>query len=158
MPTSATKHVLIVCNQPSDNTRTLAEAVLDGAHDSAIDGVEATLKSPLEADAQDVMSASGIIIGTTENFGTMSGLIKDFLERIYHPCLEETQGCPYALYVKAGNDGTGTINAVERIITGLRWKPIQPALLLQGDFQPPFAEQCRELGMLMAAGLESDVF
>lgn len=155
---SMSKRLLIVCNQPSPNTARLAEAVLDGARDSAIDGVSATLKCPLDATPEDVQNADGIIIGTTENFAYMSGLIKDFFERVYNPCLEKTQGRPYALYVRAGNDGAGTVTAVERIVTGLRWKAIQPTLVLQGDFQEHFVDDCRELGMLMAAGLEASVF
>ena len=88
----------------------------------------------------------------------MSGLIKDFFERIYYPCLEKTEGLPYALYVRAGNDGTGAQNAVERIVTGLRWSAIQPCLILRGDYQTRFEDDCEELGMLMAAGLEAGVF
>jgi hypothetical protein len=88
----------------------------------------------------------------------MSGLIKDFFERIYYPCLEKTQGLPYALYIRAGNDGAGTQQGVERIVTGLRWSAIQPCLVLQGDYRDSFESDCEELGMLMAAGLEAGVF
>jgi len=89
--------------------------------------------------------------------------MKDFFERIYYPCLEKTEGLPYALYVRAGNDGTGAKAAVEKITTGLRWAPIQPAITLKGvtlkgDFDSAFEKQCEELGMLMAAGLETGVF
>ena len=60
---------------------------------------------------QDVLTANAVIIGTTENFGYMSGLIKDFFERIYYPCLEKTQALPWALYVRAGKDGAGALRA-----------------------------------------------
>ena len=63
---------------------------------------------------QDVLTANAVIIGTTENFGYMSGLIKDFFERIYYPCLEKTQALPWALYVRAGKDGAGALRAVVR--------------------------------------------
>ncbi|MEZ5450137.1 MAG: hypothetical protein R3E89_14595 [Thiolinea sp.] len=76
------------------------------------------VRTPFEADADDVLAANGIILGTTENFGYMSGALKDFFERIYYPCLEQTQGLSVALYVKAGLDGTGACS-VERILTGL---------------------------------------
>ncbi len=43
---------------------------------------------------------------------------------------------------------------MERIITGLRWKAVQPALVLQGAFAAEsFEAQCHELGATMAAGL-----
>ena len=42
--------------------------------------------------------------------------MKDFFDRAYYPLLERTEGLPYALYVRAGNDGRGTVRAVERIV------------------------------------------
>ena len=152
------KKLLIVCNTPSENTQALANAALNGAQHESIDNTQATLQTPLETNSEDVQQADGILIGTTENFGYMSGLIKDFFERIYYPCLEQTQGKPYALYIRAGNDGLGTKTSVEKIITGLRWKSVQPALILQGDYQPQFVEQVTELGQLMAAGVDNDIF
>jgi len=120
--------------------------------------VHINFKTPEQAVATDVLQADGILLGTTENFGYMSGLMKDFFERIYYPCLEKTQGIPYALYVRAGNDGSGAQSAVERIVTGLRWKAVQPALVMQGEYKESFTEQTRELGLLMAAGLENNAF
>ncbi len=152
------KTLLIVCNTPSPNTEQLAQATYNGASDEAIEHVTAIFKTPLEATANDVLTASGIVLGTTENFGYMSGLMKDFLERIYYPCLEHTEGMPYALYVKAGNDGEGARTSVERIVTGLRWKPVQPATLLSGDFNSEFIDTCFELGMTVSAGIEAGIY
>lgn len=152
------RHLLIVCNQPSANTQALARAAVEGAHHPDISDVEVRLREPLYAQVEDVLKADAVLIGTTENFGAMSGLIKDFFERIYYPCLEETQGKPFGLYVRAGNDGQGTLQGVQRITTGLRWKLVSEPLLLHGDHQDAFIDQVRELGMLMAAGLEASVF
>ena len=55
--------------------------------------------------------------------------MKDFLERIY-PWFEEVPnrrpGLPYLLVSKGGNDGTGAVRDVTRILTGLRWKEALP--------------------------------
>lgn len=88
----------------------------------------------------------------------MSGLIKDFFERIYYPCREETAGLPVAVYVKGGLDGEGAKNGVERILRGLNWKPVQPTLMLHGKWRDEFIPQCAQLGEAMAAGLESGIF
>jgi multimeric flavodoxin WrbA len=97
-------------------------------------------------------------LGTTENLGYMSGALKDFFDRTYYGVLEEKQGLPYALYVRAGLDGSGTIRGVETVITGLRWNAIREPLLCKGDWQDGFIDTARELGLLMAAGLEAGVF
>jgi multimeric flavodoxin WrbA len=152
------KRLLIVAHAPSSNTRKLVDAVLRGAGHPDIEGVEARHIPPLEAGPDDVKAADGLILGTTENLGYMSGALKDFFDRSYYPCLEETQGLPYALYIRAGHDGTGTKRAVESIATGLRWKAIQEPLICRGEWQDDFLGHCEELGTMMAAGLEAGVF
>lgn len=152
------KKLLIVANQPSANTKTLAHCVRDGAQHPEIQGICTVLKEPLDTTIDDVLHCDGIIIGSTENFGYMAGLIKDFFERIYYPCLESKQGLPWGLYVKAGNDGSGTISSINRIVTGLRWSSIQEPLLLSGKYHHAFNKQCEELGMTMSAGLESGIY
>lgn len=152
------KQLLIVAHVPSPNTARLRDAVLAGARHPDIDGVAVRALTPFEAGPEDVKAADALILGTTENLGYMSGALKDFFDRSYYPCLEETQGRPYALYIRAGHDGTGTRRGVETIVTGLRWRAVQEPLLLKGDWQDGFVDQCEELGTLMAAGLEAGVF
>ena len=65
---------------------------------------------------------------------------------------------PFALYIRAGFDGTGTKRAMQTIITGLRWKQIQDTLILKGDWQDEFAEQVEELAMTLAAGVEAGIY
>jgi multimeric flavodoxin WrbA len=154
----ARKQLLIVAHAPSPNTRKLAEAALRGARHPDIEQVETRWVPPLEAQPQDVLQADAIILGTTENLGYMSGALKDFFDRCYYPVLEEKQGLPCALYIRAGMDGTGTRRAVESIITGLRWNWVQAPLTLRGEWQDAFEQQVEELGMYMAAGLDNAVF
>lgn len=152
------KELLIVAHVPSDNTRALRDAVVRGAGHPDIAGVTVRALTPFEAGPNDVRSADAIILGTTENLGYMSGALKDFFDRTYYPVLEEKQGLPYALYIRAGHDGTGTRRGVETIVTGLRWKEVQPPLICRGSYDPAFIAQCEELGLAMAAGLEAGVF
>lgn len=154
----AEKHLLIVGHVPSVNTRALRDAVASGAASGEIEGVVLTVLSPFDAGPEHVLKADAIILGTTENLGYMSGALKDFFDRTYYGVLEEKQGMPYALYVRAGLDGTGTIRGVETIITGLRWKAVREPLLCKGEWNDRFVDEARELGQLMAAGLEAGVF
>ncbi|MEZ2745564.1 flavodoxin family protein [Halopseudomonas bauzanensis] len=154
----AKKCLLVVAHAPSDNTRKLVEAVLRGAASPDIENVLTRWVAPLQASPDDVLQADAIILGTTENLGYMSGALKDFFDRCYYPVLEEKQGLPCALYIRAGMDGTGTRRAVESIVTGLRWNWARDPLVLRGEWQPRFVEDAEELGLYMAAGLDSGIF
>lgn len=123
-----------------------------------LDGLELRCALPSEAGAEDVLWCDGLLLGTTENFGYMAGLTKDFFERIYYPCLERTVALPVAIYIRAGEDGRGTESAIGRIVTGLRWKTVQDALILRGKFEAGFSGQVDTLAMTLAAGVDAEIF
>lgn len=152
------KQLLIIAHAPSANTQRLLDAVIEGAQSDDNQNIKVAAQSPFDTGPEDVIAAGAIILGTTENLGYMSGALKDFFDRSYYPCLEKTQGLPYCLYVRAGQDGTGTRRGVETIVTGLRWRAVQEALVCRGEWQEEFVDQCRELGAAMAAGLDAGIF
>lgn len=152
------KQLLLIYHSQSGATDRMAQAVLAGARDPAIEGVETRVLSPFAAGPDDVRAAAALILGTPENFGYMSGALKDFFDRIYYPCLEHTQGRPYALFIKAGNDGRGAQASIERIITGLRWRQVQAPVVAVGAVDSVALAACHELGMVLAAGLEAGLF
>ena len=152
------KRLLIIAHAPSRNTERLRDAVVAGAQAPEIEGVEVEALSPFLTTPEQVLAAQAVILGTTENLGYMSGALNDFFDRCYYSLLERTQGLPYALYIRAGHDGTGTRRGVETIVTGLRWRAIQEPLVCRGEWREDFVDDCRELGMLVAAGLDAGVF
>ncbi|MAA76049.1 MAG: flavodoxin [Salinisphaeraceae bacterium] len=151
------KKILLVDHAPSPNTRKLRDAVLEGARDPEVEEVAIRHVPPLDATPEDVLGCDAIILGTTENLAYMAGAMKDFFDRVYYPVLEETQGLPYGLYVRAGNDGAGTIRAIETIVTGLRWRAVQDPLLCRGEFRDDFIGQARELGLYVAAAVSAGI-
>jgi multimeric flavodoxin WrbA len=152
------RRLLIVFHSRSGATQALADAVIAGATADEIDGVDVRVRRAFDATVDDVRWAEALLLGTPENFGYMSGALKDFFERIFYVLLEETHGLPYALFVKGGHDGEGAITSVERIVAGLKWKAVQPPTLIVGDLNDTALEQCHELGMTMAASLEAGLF
>lgn len=148
--------LLLVSHTPSPNTRALCESAEAGV--AQIQEIEFRSLTCQKASEEDVRWCDGIIIGTTENFGAMAGLTKDFFERIYYPCLEHTVALPAALYIRAGEDGSGTQAGIERIMSGLRWRLVQPPLILRGEYLPDFNEKVMQLGATLAAGLDAGIF
>lgn len=136
----------------------MAQAVIRGATHSDVENVEVRVKSALDATADDLLWADGFILGTPENFGYMSGAMKYFLDRAFYPCEGKVNGRPWALFVRAGNDGSGAIASVRRILTGLAVREVQEPLLIAGEFDEARLAECEELGLTLAAGLEAGVF
>ncbi|MEL6290021.1 MAG: NAD(P)H-dependent oxidoreductase [Pseudomonadota bacterium] len=151
-------HLLIIAHYPSPNLERLATAVLNGARAPEIDKVDAELRSPFETTADDVFATDGLILGTPENLGYMSGALKDFFDRTYMTCIEQTDAKPFTFFIRAGHDGTGTRRAIESITTGLKWKSVQAPLICRGEWQDDWLEDAHTLGMTMAAGLEAGIF
>ena len=63
--------LLIVHHTPSPVTRELLEAVLAGARDPEITGVDVVVRPALSATITDMLDADGYIFGTPANFGYM---------------------------------------------------------------------------------------
>jgi multimeric flavodoxin WrbA len=151
------KQLLVIAHAPSVNTQRLCDAAFRGANHPDLEQVNCIVNAPLESGPEDVLACDAILLGTTENLGYMSGALKDFFDRCYYPVLEEKQGLPCALYIRAGHDGTGTQRAVESIISGLRWRWVQTPLILRGEWQSTFVDQVEELSMTLAFSIESGI-
>jgi NAD(P)H-dependent FMN reductase len=152
------KSLLILAHTPSPNTTEMAAAMANACRQS-LDTLSFRMLPPLSASADDLLSASGVLLFTPENFGSLSGALKDFFERIYYPCIDRTQGMPYCLCVRAGHDnGSGAAAAVGRIVTGLRWREAQPALLCAGPYNSRFPSAAAEFAATFAMGLEMGIF
>jgi multimeric flavodoxin WrbA len=152
------KTLLIVYHTRGVKTAQLAEAVERGAlaalKEAEAEGeVAVLLKRCAEAGPEDVLGADAIALGTPENFGYMSGMMKDFLERVFYACEGKVEGRPWALFVSAGQDGTGAITSVERIVTGLRLKKVREPILALREVTPEILAQCEELGATLAVGV-----
>ncbi len=151
-------HLLINVHCPSENTRRLRDALVSGASHPDLDNIALRVIEPLQADADDVFWADAVILGTTANFGYMSGAMKDFFDRSYNFCLEKTEGLPYAMAIRGRMDATGAQASMEKIITGLKWRAVQQPLLSVGDFKESFIAEWRELGLTVAAGLDAGIY
>jgi hypothetical protein len=152
--------LLVVWHPVPPSIHQLRDAVVAGCADAGDPLPLRSLAAP-QAGPDDVDAARGLVLLTTENFGMVSGLVKDFLERIY-PWFEETPnrnpGLPYLLISKGGNDGTGAVRDVTRIVTGLRWKEALPPIVVAGRVTDEHLAHVREQAATLVAGVDSGVF
>ena len=150
------KTLLIVYHTGGVKTATMAAAVERGARGES--GVNVIVKRCADAGPEDLLTADGVILGTPENFGYMSGMMKDFLERVFYACEGKVNGRPWALFVGAGQDGSGAANSVERIVLGLRLKKVHDPVIGLKELTPEVLSHFEELGAAFAAGLALGVF
>lgn len=152
------KRLLIVYHSQRGSTGRMAQAVFDGARDPEIENVETRLVRAADAQPEDLLWAQGLIIGTPENFGYMSGGMKDFFDRTFYPVEGKIQPLPYAIFISAENDGTGALRAIRRIAPGYPFNEVQDPVIAKGELTESHLAQCRELGMALAAGLDAGIF
>jgi multimeric flavodoxin WrbA len=151
------KHLLVVYSTQTGRTRRLVDAACRGAAELA-DEVEVRTLRAFDANLDDLLWAQGLIVASPENFGYLSGAVKDFLDRTYYPAEGRTLGLPYAMLVSAGNDGSGAVRALDRIATGYQWKRVAEPVICKGEIDDAGLEAARELGQTLAAGIAFGVF
>jgi multimeric flavodoxin WrbA len=146
------RRLLVVWHSQGGTARRLADAVVRGAQRE--DGVDVRARRAFDAGVDDLVWAEAVVFVTPENFGYMSGALKDFFDRTFYPAQGRiAQGLPYALVVKAGNDGTGAATSVARIARGYPLKRVAEPLVVQGDVADGDVARAEELGQTIAAGL-----
>ena len=156
------RRLLVVHHSPTYTVRSLTDAVVAGAHDDAISGVEVVVREALAATADDVLSADGYVFGTTANFGYMSGALKHFFDTIFLEAggaLSDDGSAsaaaggkkPYGLWVHGRYDTTGAVRSVQSIVGALPWTQAAQVLEVLGDVGEAQTTAAYELGGTLAA-------
>ena len=154
--------LLVVHHSPTASVASLTDAVVAGASDDSIEGVEVVVRAALEADADDVLAADGYVLGTPANFGYMSGALKHFFDTIFLQAggtLTDDGSAaaapggrkPYGLYVNGRYDTTGAVRSVQSIVGARSWQQAAPVLEVLGDVGEAERASAYELGGTLAA-------
>ncbi|WP_395657805.1 flavodoxin family protein [Nocardioides sp.] len=155
--------LLVVHHSPTPVVRSLADAVVAGAHDDQVEGVEVVVRPALEASASDVLGADGYLLGTTANFGYMSGALKHFFDTIFLEAggaLTDDGSAaggtaaarkPFGLWVHGRYDTTGAVRSVLSIVGALPWAQAAEVLEVVGDVGAEQQAAAYELGGTLAA-------
>jgi multimeric flavodoxin WrbA len=158
--------LLVVHHSPTRSMRVLTDAVLAGAGDPEIEGVDVVVRPALEATADDVLAADGYLLLTPANFGYMSGALKHFFDSTFLAVggslspdgsagggdeSGSTAGRPFGLLVHGRYDTTGAVRSVLSIVGALSWRQSAEAVDVMGDVDEGARERGYELGATLAA-------
>ncbi len=144
--------ILIIYHSQSGNTEKMAKSMEKGA--KSIPRTKVILKRASFANLQDLLECDGLAIGSPEYFGYMAGAIKDFLDRVYEEAMGKVTKKPYVVFISAGNDGSGALNSIKRICTGLKLKEIYYPVVARGKVSDKILKECENLGKTLAAWLD----
>ena len=145
--------MLIVHHTPSPHCQEMFEAVVAGATDPEIAGVEVVRRPALTVSAVEMLEADGYLLGTPANLGYISGALKHAFDCTYYQLLDSTRGRPFGLYLH-GNEGTeGAERAVDTITTGLGWVKGAETVVVSGKPSKSDVDTCWNLGATIAAQL-----
>lgn len=145
--------LLVVHHSPTPNLQRITDAVVQGASDEAIEGVEVIVRQALEATIEDVLAADGYLLGTSANIGYISGALKHFFDITFDVASKETAKRPFGYYVHGRSDTSGAERAMESITTGLGWRKVADPLCFLGEPEERHLDRARDLGATVAATL-----
>ena len=131
----------------------MLEAVVAGATDPEIVGVEVQRRPALTVSPVEMLEADGYLLGSPVNLGYISGALKHAFDVSYYPLLDSSRGRPFGLWLH-GNEGTeGAERAVTGITAGLGWVRAAEYVVVSGKPSKADLEACRNLGATVAAHL-----
>ena len=149
------KTLLVVHHTPSPHCQAMLEAVLSGASDPEIEGVEVVRRPALSVSVSDMLAADGYLLGSPANLGYISGALKHVFDQCYYPLLDASRGRPFGLWLH-GNEGTeGAQRAVDGIAAGLGWVKAAEFVVVSGKPGKADLAACWNLGATVAARLMS---
>lgn len=147
------KTLLIVHHTPSPHCHEMFDAVLAGATDPDIEGVDVLRRPALTVSPAEMLAADGYLLGTPVNLGYISGALKHAFDSAYYPLLDATGGRPFGVYLH-GNEGTeGAERALDGITAGLGWERVAETVVVSGKPAKADVERCWNLGATVAAAL-----
>lgn len=143
--------VLLVHHSPSAATEELAAAAREGLGMPELEDVEVRERPALEATVEDVLAADAYVLGTTANFGYISGALKHFFDTTYDAVREPTAKRPFSYWIHGGYDTTGAERAMESITTGLGWSAACAPVVFTGEVTDDHREAITEMAATVAA-------
>lgn len=142
--------LLVVHHSPTPRVAELAAAVLRGARTAEAEGVEIVERTALEASAQDLLDADAVILGTTANFGYISGALKHFFDTTFNDTHAQTRGRAFSYWIHGSHDTTGAERAMQSITTGYGFRLAADAVVFTGDIDDEHLLRAEELGASVA--------
>ena len=109
--------ILVLYHSKSGNTKSLAEAVAEGARE--VEGISVIMKTPVDVRKEDFTESQGVVIGSPVYFGTMASEIKKVIDEfvVVRRKMEGKVGAAFATSADAsGGKETTVISILQALL------------------------------------------
>lgn len=145
--------LLIVHHTPSPHCAEMFDAVVSGATDPDIVGVEVIRRPALTVSPAEMLAADGYLLGTPANLGYLSGALKHAFDCAYYQLLDASRGRPFGAFIHGNEGAEGAERGLTAITTGLGWLQVTDNVVVSGKPGKADLEACWNLGATVAATL-----
>ncbi|MBX7020827.1 flavodoxin family protein [Providencia rettgeri] len=142
MSLNTCRQLLMIWHSRTGAARQLAEQAEEGALEvlRELDMTDHLRIKRVHCDrvqAQDLRDSQAYLFCAPENLASLSGAMKECLDRNYYAVLDQLNGRPYSAFISAGSDGQGAQRQLERICTGWRLELVAPIRIFNFHAQTP---------------------
>jgi multimeric flavodoxin WrbA len=172
MSSKREKRITVIHHSARGGTLAMVSAFCKGA--SEVDAVRLVTRSAEVCSRDDLLQSDVLVFSSPENFGYMAGSMKAMFDRLFYSMMSDTTdqgggeasllaGRSYLVLVCAGNDGSGAVGSIERIVAGWRMRKIDDAIIVRraggaagsshGSIQAFDLDRCQDAGRAAAEAL-----
>src|SRR5690606_14485783 len=131
MSLNTCRQLLMIWHSRTGAARQLAEQAEEGALEvlRELDMTDHLRIKRVHCDrvqAQDLRDSQAYLFCAPGSLASLSGAMKECLDRNYYEVLDQLNGRPYSAFISAGSDGQGAQRQLERICTGWRLELVAP--------------------------------
>jgi multimeric flavodoxin WrbA len=142
--------VLVVYYTRGGKTESMANAVVEGAVAS---GVEGSTKRVDYATIADLVDCDAVAFGSPNYFSYMAGEMKSFFDKGLG-IRGQTEGKPAAAFTSGGGDSDAALASLERMIGSYRLEKAADGIIQVGDLTDEVLAKCRAMGKALAEAAE----
>ncbi|MEM3692587.1 MAG: NAD(P)H-dependent oxidoreductase [Candidatus Bathyarchaeia archaeon] len=139
--------VLVLYYSRTGRTETLARAVAEGI--SSVEGATPKVLRVGDATLEDLISSDAVAFGSPNYFGYMSGLMKDFFDRLWS-IRDKVAGIPAAAFTSGGGASNSALLSLERMIEAFRMEKACNGIVSSGIPTTRDLDACKKLGEALA--------
>lgn len=156
----------IIWHSRTGASEALAHAAAAGAREQ---GSEVVMLAAQQAEPELLKACGAYLFIAPENNGSLSGMMKEMLDRCYYPLMGEIEGRRYASIIAAGSGGDGAQAQLDKIVSGWRLRRVAEPIIAHMHAQTPEEimapktlskaqrDEANELGAALGAGLSLGV-